>query len=177
MDVLIALYLSSVPAALISNYLLTRKCYKTVKKENFRELKYKKNLGYRAKMHIKGVNSDYLYDQWYSFYHSLIPIGNILFSLETIFDYDYFYEEVDRCAKEAVRDANIEEDVERQKNAIMLGALKNKLVKIDDETKTRLDDSDYRISNKETKKILKLNKLNYNFEKKKFEEENGIKHE
>ena len=147
MNTLISLYIASLPASIISNLYQVNKCYHTVKKESYRNLKYRKNLSANAKGHLKDIKADWLYDIGYSFVHSIIPLENFLFSVETIVGYDELYELAKKDIDDYVENANKEEDMIRTKNVAMLKSIREKLARLDDETSDNLGREDFRLSN------------------------------
>ncbi|MBO6195431.1 MAG: hypothetical protein J6O56_03690 [Bacilli bacterium] len=171
-NILLGLYLSTSGASLLMNAYINSKKHIEIKKDCLRELKYKKGLHFETKRQLREMNYEYIFDSIDGIINSAISFKNVLFTCENIL----FSEEFDKLIKsvysEIVERANQIEDEHRKTNVDMLRSIRNSLSTIPKEID--LDDENERLSIKKTKKILKLNHLNYDVEMLKYEENNDM---
>lgn len=174
MNYLIAMYIASVPSSLIVNLYYTTKEYNKIIKDNKRKFKYRDKLNFRTKYTLSQVKVEKRWDIIDDIKESFIPIKNFLYTYNSI----EFQEESFLDKKEFVdkiyEDASKKEYEVRKMNVDFLNSIKKRLYNL---PKTvDLDDQEYRPGDKEVKKILKLNKMNYDEEMHKYEVENNIKY-
>ena len=176
MNLLFGAYLSSSVVSLCYNIYLTQRNHIKAKKNSKRKLKYRKDLNYRTKINLSCMNVENRYDLWDGIWHSFIPVGNVFYTYETIMfneeEYKIREEEYDKIVEEA----NEVEDKVRKMNIDFLRSIRSSLVNLSSEDEEMINSDDSRISDKETKKILKLNGLNYDVEMLKYEKENDIQY-
>lgn len=172
MNIILALYMASIPSSLITNIYLNRKSFIKAKKEENRKIKYKKGLNYRTKDILSQIKKEELKDYKSLTISSLLPIYNIYYTIFNIVEFEDNLIINKELLNEIYTDANNMEDWVRKMNVNFLLSIKDKLNVIPE----NIDDEDYKISDSETKKILKLNKLNYEVEMLKYEKENNIKY-
>ena len=176
MDTLIGVYLSTASISLIYNIYAVQKNHIIAKRNSKRNLKYRKDLNYRTKRKLSIINYENFLDLKEAFFHSFIPIENLLYTIEgTCFD-NLSLEITENYYNKLVLEANKQEDEVRKMNVDFLKSIKNKLENLPEEVSDQLLDDEYRLSDKEVKKILKLNKLSYSVEMLKYEKDNNIKY-
>ena len=176
MDFILAFYLVSASSSLITNIHLTNDSYRKSIKNNKRKLKYRDKLNYRSKIILNGIKIEYIRDLAAKIIRSIIPIDNIRYTYDNVTlkyaSYMLTKEIIDTLYYQAER----KEDSVRKMNVEFINSLSDKLEELPNNTKENLNNKDFRLSDKEVKKILKLNKLNYDVEMSKYEKENNIKY-
>lgn len=176
MDLLKSIYLSSTIFSILCNVVLTQKNHIKAKLEAKRHLVYRKNLNYRTKMHLSLMDKECRLDQIDSFWRSLLPIENVLYTISSIADNEGSYEITKNLYCKIIRDANKIEDNVRKMNVDFLKSIKSELQNIPSIIEDNLDNEDYRLSDKEVKKVLRINGLSYNYKMLEYEKENDIKY-
>ena len=168
----IGLYLSSAGSSVIMNVYIYSKNHKTAKKEALKKLKYKKGLSFKTKLHLSMITHEHLYDMIDGILYSILPVGNVVFTLNNI----AFIKEFDDISKEVyeeiVEESNQIEDNCRKKNVELLRNIRDSLSIIPEDV--NLNNKYTRLTKRETKKILKLNHLNYKSEMLKFEKKEDL---
>ena len=171
MDLILALYLSTVEASLITNFYCSKKYQRKAYKNSIRNLKYRKNLSIESKKILRDIKWSNLYDQFDNIKMSIIPFYNAFDSIQLMNSFDDMVDICEDYYNETIEYTNISEDVVRLFNGMFLRSLKEKISKIPKKIECDLNDETLKVSDKEVKKILKLNKLNYNYEMQNFSKE------
>ena len=170
---LLSFYFSSVISSSVFNTYMASKNHISSKKKAMRKLKFKDGLNYRTKRELNVIKRE---NGWYllsNIGHSLIPLNNIFFTCENILLDDVMKDYVLDLYSQIVNDANKQEEQVRKMNLDFLKSIREKIDKVPEDISL---DSENLVSDLEVKKILKLNKLNYDIEMLKYEKENDIKY-
>lgn len=176
MDTLIGVYLSTASISLIYNIYAVQKNHIIAKRNSKRNLKYRKDLNYRTKRKLRIINHENFLDLKEAFFHSFIPIENLLYTIDGVCFNNLSLVITENYYNKQVLEANKQEDEVRKMNVDFLKSIKNKLENLPEEVSDQLLDDEYRLSDKEVKKILKLNKLSYSVEMLKYEKDNNIEY-
>ena len=169
---LLGIYLSTDVASIIMNTYLCQKTHIKVKKESYRKLKYKDNLSYQTKKHLRLITAEHFFDMMDELYNSFIPVKNVMYTYENLTYENDFYDITKEVYDGIIEESNEIEDGIRKSNADMLRSIKERLLVIPSDI--NLDSDDIRIDKRQTKKLLKINHLNYNREMSKYESEKNI---
>lgn len=172
LNALLGAYVSSFASSLIMNTYIFESSHKKLKKESLRKLKYKDKMCSLAKLELKYIDIDHAFDMAGLFLLSIIPVNNVLLTYTNIdkreendlYTYESYCEIVDR--------ANEIEDENRIKNVEMLKEIRKKLEVLPKDLD--LDDNNTRLNVAETKRVLKLNKLNYDVEMLRYEKDHKL---
>lgn len=171
-NILLGLYFSTSGASIVMNMYLYHKNHIIAKKESYRKLKYKDGLYYKTKRQLREINYEHFFDMMDGVVNSLIPFKNVYFTYENIMFENEFDDLTSEVYDEIIKKANDIEDEYRKTNVDMLRSIRSNLSVIPNSLD--LDDENIRLNKKETKKVLKLNHLNYDLEMLKFEKDNNL---
>lgn len=152
---LLYLYTSVVSMAfnIYSNMSIQRKLYNEEKKN----LKYD-DLSKQSKQMLKCIKKSNRFDNSKSLLMSFIPIYNICYTLKNIAPGNSVYEKSRRLFYNyIIEETNSTEEMNREVFLESLKSIKEDLVIINEEMKEKLDSSELTITEKEFKKVLKLN--------------------
>ena len=169
---LLGIYLSTDVASVIMNAYLCQKTHMKVKKESYRKLVYKDNLSFETKKHLRQINVEHFFDMMEELYNSLIPVKNVMYTYENLAYENDFYDITKEVYDEIVEESNEIEDDVRKNNADMLRSIRERLLVIPSDVD--LDSDEARFNGKQTKRLLKINHLNFNTEMSKYKSEKNI---
>ncbi len=172
LNILLGLYFSTTGASIVMNMYIYHKNHRNAKKDSYRKLKYKKGLHYKTKRELRTITYEHIYDIVDGIINSLIPFKNVYFTYENIMFENEFDDITTEVYDQIVMNANDIEDEYRKMNVDMLRSIRNSLSIVPNDID--LDDESIRLNKRETKKVLKLNHLNYDVEMLKYEKENNL---
>lgn len=170
--ILLGLYFSTSASSLVMNTYLNEKNHQEAKKKALKKLVYKKGLCSEARKELSLIKQEHFFDMASDLLSSLVPFKNVYITCSNIgFDKEMgkFIEDV---YDEIVGNVNAIEDEYRRKNVEMIKSVRDRLSYVPSDLD--LDDEQARLTKKETKKILKMNKLNYKMMMNRFDRESEV---
>ncbi len=156
---LLGLYLSTSASSLIMNAYIDRKNHRVAKKKAMKKLVYKKGLCSEARKELSLINQEHFFDISSDLLSSLVPFKNVYITLSNIGFKDDMGSFIEDVYDEIVTNVNNIEDEYRKNNVEMIKSVRDRLSYVP--SGLNLDDERTRLTKRETKKILKINKINY----------------
>lgn len=156
---LLGFYLSTSISSVIMNAYIDSKMHRSAKKKSMKKLVYKKGLCSEAKKELNLMNQEHFFDVFSDVVNSFIPFKNIYVTYSNIDYRDDMQDFVEEVYDEIVMNVNEIEDEYRRSNVELLKQVRDSLSVIP--TDLDLDDERTRLTKSETKRIMKLNKINY----------------
>lgn len=156
---LLGFYLSTSISSVIMNAYIDSKMHRKAKKKSMKKLVYKKGLCSEAKKELNLMNQEHFFDVFSDVVNSVIPFKNIYVTYSNIDYRDDMQDFVEEVYDEIVMNVNEIEDEYRRSNVELLKQVRDSLSVIP--TDLDLDDERTRLTKSETKRIMKLNKINY----------------
>lgn len=157
--ILLGLYFSTSASSIVMNAYLNEKNHQEAKKKALKKLVYKKGLCSEARKELSLIKQEHFFDMASDLLSSLVPFKNVYVTCSNIgFDKEMgkFIEEV---YDEIITNVNEIEDEYRKNNVEMIKSVRDSLSYMP--SNINLDDEETRLTTRETKKILKMNKINY----------------
>ena len=143
---LLGLYFSTSASSIMMNTFLNERNHQEAKKKCMKKLVYRKGLCSKARKELSLIKQEHFFDMGSD------SCSNIGFDKEM----GKFIEEV---YDEIITNVNEIEDEYRKNNVEMIKSVRDSLSYMP--SNINLDDDETRLTTRETKKILKMNKINY----------------
>lgn len=152
----LCLYVPTVIASITANHMFYKRTIDKSFKESKRNLTYKTDLCTSNRYAIKNLKWSINYEKFKGYIKSMVPIYNVIFTSEHLINEDFHKEDYEDMIKNIMAIIDLNEAVMREMILINMQMLPMLPEDIEDKIKS----PEYKPSEKDFKKALKLNGIN-----------------